>query len=197
MINFLDVLYSPKDTIRVNNKDVIKEGDIINVYGEPFVGKTLFCYWIIYNNPDKSVVFFDTEATPYPFLGNMGKKINIVYTNQNDAENILILMKKLVDSIDYFIIDSLTATVIEQNASVIMQIFNLIKKHKKNLVLVSQVREWSGQIFYDYKKLLNFFCYTAKIEEQGGETVVNNGLKIKKDFLKNFKEEVENGKNYN
>jgi len=194
MINFLDILHKPQDTLNIVDGVVIKEGDIVNVYGEPFVGKTLFCYWLINNNSDKAVVYFDTEATPYPFLGVMGKHVNIIYTNQNDAEEILKLMQRLVNDVDYFIIDSLTATVIEENANVLLRIFNLVKRNKKNLILVSQVREWNGEVFYDYKRLLNFFCYKAKIEEKGGESVVNGGFTIKKDFLKFHKEEKVNGK---
>lgn len=186
MINFLDILQrQPEQTLKIIN-GFIKEGEIINIFGEPFVGKTLFCYWIINNNPRKSVFYFDTEASLYPFLNKAGKEINIIYTTINDIKKIFECIKKTINLVDYFVIDSLTATIMENNKNVLLNIFSFIKKNKKNLILVSQVREWNGQIFYDYKRFLNFFCYKAKIDEKGGKTFINDSFNIDKRFLKKF-----------
>ena len=184
MINFLDALYKPKETIEIFDKVILKEGDIVNIYGDPFVGKTLTCYWIIYKNPKYTVLYFDTEATPYSFLYQIGGDYNIVYSTINDIKDICEFIKKMDKAVDYFIIDSLTASVIEGNVDVLLNIFNVIKKNNKNLILVSQIREWNSQIFYEYKKLLDFFSYKAEVKREEDKTIVNGKFAVTQKFLK-------------
>lgn len=156
-MNFLDILEKrPEPTVNIYDGITLKQGEMVNIYGEPFSGKTLLCYWIINSNPDKTVFYFDTECSPYPFLEKAGEDIPIVYSNAKEVEKIIDIIIRSIDLLDYIIIDSLTGMILEEHERQLLDMITVIKKHKKNLLVVSQLREWNEQKFYEHKKLLNF-----------------------------------------
>lgn len=183
-MDFLDILgQRPKDTLKIYDDIILKEGEMVNIYGEPYSGKTLLCYWIMKNNPDKSVFYIDTESTPYPFLEKIGKEITLIYSQHKDINTLIDIITKSIQYIDYIIVDSVTAMIIEKSENKLFELLSVIKKYKKNLILVSQLREYNEQKFYEYKKLLNFFSYKAEVNMEGGTLVVNNCFVIDKKFL--------------
>lgn len=146
-----------KETIIVKDKRLL-QGDIVNIYGEDYVGKTTECYDIIENNKEYSVMYFDTENSLYPKLEEMAKEIDVLYSNESNINNMLKMINNTIGTIDYYIIDSITA-VNENSVMKLMELFNTIKKNKKNLILVSQVRSINEKISYDYEKLINYYAY--------------------------------------
>lgn len=183
-MNFLSILdKTPEPTINLYDGIVLKQGEMVNVFGEPFSGKTLLCYWIINNNPDKTVFYFDTECSPYPYLERAGEDIPIVYSNAKEADKMLDIIIRSIDLLDYVIIDSLTGVILEQHERKLLDMITLIKKNKKNLIVVSQFREYNQEKFYEHKKLLNFFSYKAEVKREGGVTVVNDHFVIDEKFL--------------
>jgi hypothetical protein len=186
MINFFNWLKPDKSkSLKILNDVYLKQGEILNIYGEPYVGKTLFTYYIINNNIDKIILLFDTENSLYPILEKMGKKIHIIYSLTNDLNIIKNIIKTSLDIVDYFIIDSITATDLENNdkRSTLMQIFNLVQTANKNLILVSQVRGLDKRIFYENKRLLNFMAYKAEVKDIKYGCIVNDKYVIKKNDL--------------
>lgn len=186
-MSFLDILHTPKDTLDIFNGITLKEGDIVNIYGESFVGKTLFCYWVMHNNQTKTVAYFDTESSPYDVINKMIGEIPILYTVNNDLDKILDIIQSTIDICDYYVIDSFTATDFEQRKKTLLQICNVVKKNNKNLLLVSQIREYDGKQYYEYKKFLDFCSFKANITEISGESFMNGEYIIKKNFLETYK----------
>jgi predicted ATP-dependent serine protease len=157
-MDFMDMFSEDnKETIVVKGKRLL-QGDIVNIYGEDYVGKTTECYNIIENNKQYSVMYFDTENSLYPKLEKMAEEIDVLYSNESNINNMLKMIDDTTEAIDYYIIDSITA-VNENNVMRLMELFNLIKKNKKNLILVSQVRSINEKISYDYEKLINYYAY--------------------------------------
>ncbi len=157
-MDFMDMFSEDnKETIIVKGKRLL-QGDIVNIYGEDYVGKTTECYNIIENNKQYSVMYFDTENSLYPKLEKMAEEIDVLYSNESNINSMLKMIDDTTEAIDYYIIDSITA-VNENNVMRLMELFNLIKKNKKNLVLVSQVRSINEKISYDYEKLINYYAY--------------------------------------
>jgi predicted ATP-dependent serine protease len=157
-MDFMDMFSEDnKETIVVKGKRLL-QGDIVNIYGEDYVGKTTECYNIIENNKEYSVMYFDTENSLYPKLEKMAEEIDVLYSNESNINNMLKMIDDTTEAIDYYIIDSITA-VNENNVMRLMELFNLIKKNKKNLILVSQVRSINEKISYDYEKLINYYAY--------------------------------------
>lgn len=157
-MDFMDMFSEDnKETIVVKGKRLL-QGDIVNIYGEDYVGKTTECYNIIENNKEYSVMYFDTENSLYPKLEKMAEEIDVLYSNESNINNMLKMIDDTTEAIDYYIIDSITA-VNENNVTRLMELFNLIKKNKKNLILVSQVRSINEKISYDYEKLINYYAY--------------------------------------
>jgi len=157
-MDFMDMFSEDnKETIVVKGKRLL-QGDIVNIYGEDYVGKTTECYNIIENNKEYSVMYFDTENSLYPKLEKMAEEIDVLYSNESNINSMLKMIDDTTEAIDYYIIDSITA-VNENNVMRLMELFNLIKKNKKNLILVSQVRSINEKISYDYEKLINYYAY--------------------------------------
>jgi KaiC/GvpD/RAD55 family RecA-like ATPase len=183
-VNFLNLLDKrPEPTVNIYDNITLKGGEMVNIYGEPFSGKTPLCYWIINNNPDKTVFYFDTECSPYPFLEKTGKNIPIVYSNAKEIEKIVDIIIRSIDLLDYIVIDSLTGVILEAHEKRLLDMISVIKKSKKNLVVVSQLREYNQKKFYEHKKLLNFFSYKAEVKREGGLSVVNDHFVIDEKFL--------------
>lgn len=162
-MDFLNWIYSPQETIKVNGKTLV-EGDIVNLFGEDYTGKTKMCYDIIENNIEKAVLYIDTENSMYPRLEELGKKTAILYSNFNKMSDIKKIILTSIVPIDYVIIDSLTAVELEKYSTDLLDLFNVIKKNNKNLILVSQVRSYKDQVSYGFKKLLNFYAYNFEIK---------------------------------
>src|ERR1017187_5793449 len=151
--NFLDLIrHELIDTIEVFDNVYIKQGDIVNVFGDAYVGKTLFCYNIIKHNFDKTVLYIDTENSKYDLLDKLGEHIGIGYMQVNEIDNIIKIINDSIELIDYFIIDSLTATDIEKNGNKLAELFDIIKNNNSNLIIVSQQREYKDVLFYENKK---------------------------------------------
>ncbi len=146
-----------KETIIVKGKRLL-QGDIVNIYGEDYVGKTTECYEIIENNKEYSVMYFDTENSLYPKLEEMAKEIDVLYSNESNINNMLKMINGTIKVIDYYVIDSITA-VNDNSVIKLMELFNTIKKNKKNLILVSQVRSINEKVSYDYEKLIDYYAY--------------------------------------
>jgi chromosomal replication initiation ATPase DnaA len=178
---------NPKKSLKIFDDVSLMEGEILNIYGEPFVGKTLFTYYIINNNPNKVVMLFDTENSLYPMLTEISKKIPVIYSLINDLKNIKDIIWKFINKVDYFIIDSITATDIndEIKSNILVNIFNIIENNNKNLILVSQNRQnCKGQMFYEDKRILDYMAYKAEVMSTIDGCIINKKYKINKNFLK-------------
>jgi KaiC/GvpD/RAD55 family RecA-like ATPase len=189
MIDFFSWLKPDKSkSLKIFDDVYLKQGEILNIYGEPYVGKTLFTYYIINNNVNKSVMLFDTENSLYPMLEEISKKVPVIYSLINDLKNIKYMIWNFIDRIDYFIIDSITATdVVSDNIkqNILIDIIDIIEKNNKNLIMVSQNRQnTKGQMFYEDKKVLDFMSYKAEVKEVENGCIINNKYKINKNFLK-------------
>lgn len=179
-MNFLDWFRQPKKTLKIFDDVILEEGEIINIYGEPYVGKTLMCYHIIKNNPNKTVMYLDSENSLYNTLENIGKKVSVIYSLVNDLSLIKNMLKINIDIADYFIIDSITATDMEDGDKVsnLLQVINMIQIFNKNLIIVSQVRGINDRVIYENKKYLDYMAYKAEVKSIDGGCIVNNKYKI-------------------
>jgi hypothetical protein len=188
MINFFNWLKPDKSkSLKIFDDVYLRQGEILNIYGEPYVGKTLFTYYIINNNINKSFMLFDTENSLYPMLEEISKKVPVIYSLINDLKNIKYMIWNFIDKVDCFIIDSITATDVDNDIkqNILIDIFNIVEKNNKNLIMVSQNRQnCKGQMFYEDKKIIDFMSYKAEVKDCENGCMVNNKYKINKNFLK-------------
>jgi hypothetical protein len=121
-------------------------------------------------------------------LEEISNKVPVIYSLINDLKNIKYMIWNFIDRIDYFIIDSITATdVVSDNIkqNILIDIIDIIEKNNKNLIMVSQNRQnTKGQMFYEDKKVLDFMSYKAEVKEVENGCIINNKYKINKNFLK-------------
>ena len=60
-MSFSEAIEEPKQTIKIINDIILKEGDIVNIYGEPYCGKTSTCFYVVKQNPDKKILYVQAE----------------------------------------------------------------------------------------------------------------------------------------
>lgn len=183
-MNFMNWFHHQQDTIKIFDDVFLKEGEMLNIYGDSYVGKTLTCYYIIHNNPNKAAMYVDSENSLYPTLEEIAKKTPICYSMTSDLGMISSMIQTYSDKIDYFIIDSVTALDVENEEKryALLRIFGMIENTKKNLIMVSQER-WNGRMFYENKKFMDYFAYKAEVKPTLDGCIINDRYCINKNFL--------------
>jgi hypothetical protein len=136
------------------------------------------CYSIIKNNPIKTVLYFDTENSKYDLLDKLSEYIHIGYMVMNRINDIYYIIKTYIKDIDYFIIDSITASDVEKNGVKLQELFDLIKNNNSNLIIVSQEREYKFGKFYENKKNIDIECYQIEIKNINDKIIANDKYEI-------------------
>jgi predicted ATP-dependent serine protease len=159
--------------IKIIDGVYLKQGESVHIYGEPFVGKTTMCFYIIKQNPEKSVVYVNSENLSPKYTRKLKTLSNNVYIlNCFNIDWLLSILEQL--HFDYLIVDSLTAMNYIANKKKLAELFDIVIDKKMNMVLVSQVRENKGRKYYEHRKLLNFMSYRIDIRKEGTEMILND-----------------------
>lgn len=168
--------------IKITNNIFLKKGESLNIFGDSYVGKTTMCFYIIKQNPEKSVVYVNSEHLSPKYrkkLITLAKDIYIL-----DCFNIDWLVSMLEQlKFDIVVIDSLTAMNYIENKKKLSELFDIITEKKINMILVSQIREYKGRKYYEHRKLLNFFSYKMHITKNKKEMILDDKIKIKFDEI--------------
>jgi RecA/RadA recombinase len=169
--------FKSKKTLRITNNMQLREGEIVNIYGNPYVGKTTFCFYIVKQNLNKKCLYVASEELNETYK-NVLKEINsnVFISYSKKLKNINNFVSVL--PIDYVIIDSITALEYIENQKVIDEFFNIIITKKLNAIIVSQMKNYGNKETYEHNKLINFACYKLKIEKNNDQIILNGKNKI-------------------
>ena len=108
------------------------------------------------------------------------KNRKIYYSEFKDLKTILANIKLLKMNV---VIDSLNGiTYEEDNDKVLAEIFEVVVKFDLNMIVISQVKNYDREEWYDSKKILDFYAYKIKVEKKG------DYLDLNKECLIAFKE---------
>ena len=185
---FLNIINKSKKTLKIINDIHLKEGEILNIYGEPYSGKTSLCFYIMKKNINKNCLFVASEILDFNYLDILAdifkkNKMDLYITNVSELWLIIDFIKEM--PIDYVIIDSITAVKIDDKKT-IEKLYDIIQKKKINAIIVSQTRNYKGKISYGNSKLINFYSYKIKVEKNNDKLILNNkySLDLNKIWLK-------------
>lgn len=174
-LDFLDKIIHKG--IKIIDGIQLKQGESVHIYGEPFVGKTTMCFYIIKQNPEKTVVYVNSENLSPKYTRKLKTLSNNVYIlNCFNIDWLLSMLEQL--RFDFVVIDSLTAMNYIENKKKLAELFDIVIEKKMNMVLVSQVRENKGRKYYEHRKLLNFMSYQIDIHKDGPDMVLNGEHRI-------------------
>jgi len=177
-MSFLDFLQSGKESkIKIVDDLYLRGGECINLYGDQYVGKTSFCFYVVKNNPKKKVIYVDTEILTPLYRDKLNSLSDNVYILKcSNIKSLKTLLKDL--NADLIIVDSITAMNYIENKKEISDLFDFVEENKLNLILISQIREFNDKQYYEHKKLLDFFSYRIKTEKYEDSISLDNKYKI-------------------
>ena len=89
----------------------IPKGKILELVGEPDIGKTTFLFDIIENSKDKDIIIAyiatSTKSLGFLIARKLDKNENLLLCVSNDENRIINFVKETINVVDLFIIDSI------------------------------------------------------------------------------------------
>jgi len=176
MFNIQDLMGKERKGIRTFIKR-LNVGEIVNIYGEPYVGKTSSAFYILGQNSELSFLYFATEPFDKPYKEALLKKNKKIYFSElKDLKAILNSIKMMKVNV---VIDSLNGIIYEEdNDKVLAEIFETIVKFDLNMIVISQIKNYDREEWYDSKKILDFYAYKIKVEKNGDYFDLNKDYPI-------------------
>jgi ABC-type dipeptide/oligopeptide/nickel transport system ATPase component len=181
-LSLIKLFNSSKKTLKIYEHKWIKEGEAINIVGEPYCGKTTTCFYIIKNNSIKNVIYIASETLDKNYKHVLHKICNSIYLlNMFDLRRINEIIEQM--PIELVVIDSLTALRDMKSLKDLEKLFTIIQEKRINIIVVSQVRGFDDKIFYENKKILDFFSFRLNVEKQEDCFVLEKIIKIRYDEI--------------
>ena len=165
MFNIQDLMGKERKGIHVFSKR-LNVGEIVNIYGEPYVGKTSSAFYILGQNPEIPFLYFATESFDQPYKDALLKRNKKIYFSKlKDLKAILNSIKMMKINV---VIDSLNGiTYEEDNDKILAEVFETVVNFDLNMIVVSQIKNYNREEWYDSKRILDFFAYKIKVEKKG------------------------------
>ena len=166
--------------IKIYDDNFLSSGECLNIYGDYYSGKTSLCFNIIKNNTDKKIIYLVSEILDPIYLNRLYElsvNDNIYLLHCINIKSLINILNKT--PVEIVIIDSLTAMDYIEEKKDIEKLFKIIRNKNINLIMVSQIREYNNQQFYEHKKILDFFSFKVKVEKNDDYIVLNGNNKIK------------------
>ena len=165
------------------------EGKIIEVIGNPDIGKTKFVLSLL--DKEDLVLYIDIDRKLYNISND-----NIFIYQENFVENILNTLKEIIEYVDVIIIDSLPTLMTKNmtmNNHIDKKLYSYIKEilswcinNKKTLFIINQLRFFSIENdFYNSFGLDKFLEYYSLrvLVEKNKYSIVYHKAKRNYDFL--------------
>lgn len=166
-------LVEKKDSIKLYADFYLKQGESLNIYGDSYVGKTTFCFYVIKRNKEKKIAYVASEPLDPCYRNKLESLAKHIY--ELPCINIK-RIKELISEIpmDLIIIDSLTALEYIEQKKDLADFFKTIEDKNINSIVVSQIRNYKEKKSYEHSKLLNFCAYKAEIKKHDGFFIVDS-----------------------
>lgn len=123
---------------------------IIEIYGDNFIGKTSYALSLI-NNKEDIILFIDADSKLSDKSNLINNYPNMYISHTNNIKDIYVLIENIVEYIDLIIIDSLPNLVLNTNLNNLQYDFKLFKyikdiitklckPNKCDLIIINQNR---------------------------------------------------------